>query len=387
MSLDIFTRILSRNCKNSVLVIGSKLHSDGYPRNREIIESLHELGWKVHWCTLAYPKSFHKFNLILRLTLIAAYTPLRWVYTLIYSLYLRVKLQAKYVYVPFPSHPDIPAAWLVAQLNGAKLVADIFLSTYNTLVQDRKLFPQQSIFSRTIFQLEKALLQLPDYNLIDTEEHKSLISNLYGESINQLNVVPISINENLFSFLPPATTNKVIFWGTYIKLHGIETIIQAAAQVQNLKPQITFELIGTGQELGRAKALAYELKTDNISFTEKILPAEELVERSRAAFCTLGIFGVSDKSNSVFPYKAVQTLALGVPLITAKTSTSSRLLRHNYSAILVPAGNAEALRDAIISLHANRELGCKLSYNGRKVFDGNFSRQKIKLALNKVFNF
>lgn len=387
MSADIFTRIPSQNCKNSVLIIGSKLYSDGYPRNREIIESLQELGWEIHWCALAYPKSFHKLNLVLRLTLIIAYTPLRWLYTLFYSLYLRTKLKPGYVYVPFPSHLDIPVAWLVARLNGAKLVADIFLSAYNTLIQDRELSSPQSVFSKIIYHLEKALLRLPHYRLIDTEEHKSLILRLYGNSIDQLDVVPIAIDEKVFTFLPPVATNKVIFWGTYIKLHGVDTIVQAASKIQSVEPQITFELIGTGQELGRAKALAHKLKADNIAFIETILPAEKLVERSRTAFCILGIFGVSDKSDCIFPYKAVQALALGGPLITAQTSASSRLLRHNYSAILVPAGNAEALGDAIRSLHSNRELGRKLASNGRKVFDRNFSREVIKLSLSKIFKF
>lgn len=371
--------------RNTILIVGSRLHSDGYPRNQEIIRTLQALGWEIRWCALAYPRSFHKLNLFLRLGFIVVYTPIRWLYAILYSILLRSTFRASYVYVPFPAHLDIPVAWLIARLNGARLVADIFLSIYNTLIQDRKISSEKSLIARTIFLMEKLLLRLPDSGLIDTPEHKVLLTKLYGEAAGHLDVVPISIDESLFTFCPPVESDKVIFWGTYIKLHGVDTIIRAAALVQKVQPEIQFEMIGVGQELARAKALAHELEASNILFVEAILAAEELIERSRSAFCALGIFGESDKSRSVFPYKAVQALALGVPLITAKTDASSGLLTHNHSAILTSPGNAEALAEAIVSLYVDKQLGQVLAHNGRAVYENNFSRQQIKLAIREVF--
>ncbi len=375
----------SPSSPNTILVIGSKIYSDGYPRNREIIESLQESGWNIQWCALPYPRSFSGFSLATRLAFIFLYTPFRWLYMLVYSIYLRLKSPANYVYVPFPGHLDIPVAWLIARLNGAKLVVDIFLCIYNTLIQDRRLFSENSISAKIIYHAENLLLKMPDYGLIDTEEHRTLITSLYN-NICPIYIVPVGIDEKLFSFSLPPNSNTVIFWGTYIKLHGVDTIIRAAALVQNSIPEIKFKLIGAGQELEKEKARSRELKTNNIIFVEKIIPIKKLIEHSRTAFCALGIFGTSEKSNSVFPYKAVQALALGLPLITARTPVSDRVLKHNYSAILIPADNEKALSDAVISLYNNHKLGRMLAKNGRDVFEQTFSRQKIKFALSKIFN-
>ncbi len=368
----------------TLLIIGSRLHSEGYPRNQEIIEALKGLGYDLRWCALPYPAFFHRMTLTLRLLFIIGYTPFRWLYSMAASIYYRLDSRASYIYVPFPAYLDLPLAWVIGKLNSAPVIADIFLSIYNSLVQDRQIFKKCSIHSQILYYFERLLLCLPDKGLIDTPEHGLLLKRLFKLPKIKLSIVPIGINDDLFSFTNPPQSSKAIFWGTYIKLHGIDTIIQAAAELARTNPELRIEMIGKGQELCNAKQQARELGASNIDFVDRILPTQDLVTKARSAFCVLGIFGTTSKSASVFPYKAVQALALGRPLITARTPASCRWLQHEHNALLIPPGNAKALAQAILRLYQDTTLGKQLAQNGQKVFNDHFSRKKISQALQEI---
>lgn len=369
----------------SILVLGSRLQSDGYPRNRELVDAMADAGWDLRWCALPYPGFYHRLNLPLRLAFIVLFTPLRWLYSLVIGAAHRLRGPVSHVFVPFPTLLDLPPAWLIARLNGARLVADVFLGTYNTLVEDRRVVAKGSLPARVLFHTERLLLRLPDKSLIDTREHQALLEALFDSRSIHFAVVPIAVDEMQFTFSPPPQSDKVVFWGTYIKLHGVETIVRAASRLDRAGSRIRFEMIGNGQELHRAKQLAAKLYIQNMEFIEKILPIEAVIGRARGAFAALGIFGNSEKSASVFPYKALQALALGLPLVTAATPASERLLVHERDALLVPPGDPEGLANALERLHGDRALVLLLSRNGRDTYERNFSRRHIVATLRAVF--
>jgi glycosyltransferase involved in cell wall biosynthesis len=78
------------------------------------------------------------------------------------------------------------------------------------------------------------------------------------------------------------------------------------------------------------------------------VPYDELPRELRRATCVLGVFGTSAKAARVIPNKAFQALACATPLITADTPAARELLSDGDSAVLVPAGDAEALASAVV---------------------------------------
>lgn len=149
-----------------------------------------------------------------------------------------------------------------------------------------------------------------------------------------------------------------LFVGKLIPLHGLETILAAA----RLLPEIPFRVIGSGQ-LERQ----LEGRPANVEWVRWIDYAALPGEYHRAA-CALGIFGRSEKAARVIPNKAFQALACGTPLVTANTPASRELLVDGESALLVPAGDPEALAEAIGRLAAEPELGDRMSAGGLAAF-------------------
>ena len=87
---------------------------------------------------------------------------------------------------------------------------------------------------------------------------------------------------------------------------------------------------------------------------------EQLPEEIQRAGCALGVFGTSAKASRVIPNKAFQALACGTPLVTADTPAARELLVDGESALLVPAGDPEALAGAVRRLADDRGLARRI---------------------------
>jgi len=150
-----------------------------------------------------------------------------------------------------------------------------------------------------------------------------------------------------------------LFVGKLIPLQGVDTILAAA----RLAPDIRFRIVGSGQ--------LDELLSDPPPNVEHVpwVEYEQLPDEIRQAGCSLGVFGTTGKARRVIPNKAFQAIACGAPLVTADTPAARELLSDEASALLVPAGDAEALAGAIRRLAADPELASRIAAGGRAAYE------------------
>ena len=93
----------------------------------------------------------------------------------------------------------------------------------------------------------------------------------------------------------------VLFTGTFIPLHGIEYIINAAKILEQRGEAIRFVIVGAGQSYQKITAMASELAVSNVQF-ERPVRYEQLSHLMLQAHLCLGIFGTSAKAATVpFP--------------------------------------------------------------------------------------
>ena len=104
---------------------------------------------------------------------------------------------------------------------------------------------------------------------------------------------------------------------------------------------------------------------------------EQLPRELHRAGCALGIFGTSAKAARVIPNKVFQALACGTPVVTADTPAARELLEHESSALLVPAGDPEALASALRRLADGPELARRLGEGGRAAYDAKASEEVL----------
>ncbi|MBI4715091.1 MAG: glycosyltransferase, partial [Nitrospirae bacterium] len=305
------------------------------------------------------------------------------------------------VVVGYLGHFDMFLARPLASLRGKPLIFDAFLSLYNTVIEDRKLFRPGSLPARFLLWTDRTACRMADRVLLDTEAHIEYFVKTFRLPREKFHRVFVGAEEGLFypceereyamepraaRRLKPAATLmdggetpsspepeilaaescfRVLFYGQFIPLHGIETIIRAAKILEG--ESVAFTLIGKGQESEKIRRLVKESGLTRIRWEEWV-PYRDLRDYICGTDAGLGIFGETEKASQVIPNKAFQIIACRRPLITGDSSAARELFADGESAVLCKMADPVSLAHAILRLKNDPELRSRVADGGYRVF-------------------
>ncbi|QFT60812.1 putative glycosyl transferase (plasmid) [Sulfitobacter sp. THAF37] len=325
----------------------------GKPRTRILREGLVEAGAEVTeihadiWKADADKSQLSRAQMALRLL------SLLLAYPVLIVRYLRAP-QHDLVIVPYLGQFDVIVLWPFARLRGRPVVLDLFLSLYDTVVNDRKMVPSGGFVARCLRTLERLSCRAVDTVLLDTEVHAARIAQVLGLDPEKFDAVPVGVEPGAFAHVAPHVPHegrtRVLFYGQLIPLHGVETILAAALSERGR--QYDWHIIGSGQDRPRvAHALAAE-KSDHVRWDDWV-PYAELAQAIETTDICLGIFGTSDKAAGVVPNKVYQSLFAGRAVITRDGPAMREVFAQADPALqLVPAADPFAILDAIDRLRS-----------------------------------
>lgn len=256
--------------------------------------------------------------------------------------------------IGYPGILDILIAAPIARLRRIPLAWDVFLSLYDTICEDRRLLRPGGISARALHWLERFALRRADVLFMDTRSHAARLEHLFNLPEDSCGAIWVGVESRHFPIaLAPSRPRegpmRVLFYGQFIPLHGIETIVAAAKLLR--QHAIHWQLIGHGQETRRIRELLDQDPLPNVQWDEWV-EYRELGARIAAADLCLGIFGTSGKAASVIPNKVFQIVAAGRPLITRDSPAIRELLAPSPPCVrLVEAGDPQALADAVLAHH------------------------------------
>jgi glycosyltransferase involved in cell wall biosynthesis len=173
----------------------------------------------------------------------------------------------------------------------------------------------------------------------------------------------------------------ILFYGSFLPLHGTQTIIEAARIYKG--PPVRWSLLGDGPAKSACQAAA--LKIPNVVFEEK-RPYRELPARIHQSDILLGVFGTTQKAGRVIPNKVFQALAAGRPVITRASSAYPVAVCASPALALVPTGNAEALATAVAAWAKDRAMLVERGSIANKLYAAHFSAEVIRAQLAIVMD-
>lgn len=259
--------------------------------------------------------------------------------------------------VGYPGQFDVYLGRLLSWWRRKPMVLDIFMSIH-LIAEERGLTRKNPGTGKLIFWLEKVGLKLPDLLIADTPEYEAYYREKYGLQANPFALVPLGGDDRLYQPRPHITPSpdcfRVIYYGTFIPLHDVPTMIRAAALLRTV-PNLRFDFYGEGQEEPAARALAAELGADNVHF-HGWRPKEELPDEIARADLCLGVFGTTKQSRCTIQNKIWEGMMMQRPVITGDAETIRLELTHKKHVYLVPRANPQALADGILALMADPDL-------------------------------
>jgi len=337
-----------------------------YPRNEIIRKGLKRCGFVVSECRVDA-----RFKVFLR------YPALLWRWA-------RVGRSSRIIFVPDFRHKDVPLAWALARCSGKRLVFDPLVSRYETRVLDRADVVRGSLQSWHNRNLDAVSLGLADLVLADTQAHARFYAEEFDIPPGKIRVLPVGFDEDIFrqaAFHGDRAYVTILFYGTFLPLHGVETIIAAAGILRG--KAVRFMIVGEGQTHGAAEEMAAGLPDDLLAFHPAV-SIRDIASLLAEADIVLGIFGKTPKAAMVVPNKVFQALAVGRPVVTADTPAIHELFTPGVHLLAVPPGDARALAAAIELLAADAPMRRRLSEAGGSFVRAQFNSRRIAERLSTI---
>lgn len=221
------------------------------------------------------------------------------------------------------------------------------------------------------------LLRRCEVVLADTRVHAELGARSAHCNLSKYLALPVGTDEKLFKPAPrhALTTFDVFFYGTIQPLHGVETILRAAVEL-NDTPSIRFIVVGPKkalrQAVRRAQKQGAKIEYKSwVSFTE-------LPQQMYSSGVVLGgPFGGTRQAHHVITTKTYQALACGVPVIVGESQATAPYFLHKHTALVVVQNDASALAKACLWAFSHPEELALVGARGRKLFEKEFSVEAI----------
>ena len=268
------------------------------------------------------------------------------------------------VILAHPSQLNLLIALPLTKLLRRELVIDFYVSLHDTLVGDRKLINPISWLAKLLHRIDRFSLHAADKVIFETQSNLERFCNgnssLLSKSVILLPSPPAIFNADGPTNLKPE--RDVVFIGKLAPVMGVESVLEAISSEAMSGYKFTF--VGSGQS---SSAIASRHRRDNISFIDH-MPFDEVPALIQNHRLSLGSFGDSQKTHSVFSNKVMESLRLGVPCLTSYGEISKH--HESIGCFFVEPSDTAAIISALQSLLASPKELAELARQARAFSSG-----------------
>lgn len=375
-----------------VLVAGSYVIDDGYPNVKWLLKAMEkDARFSVAYASDCHSKQkyFSKCGSGFLKFLICSVSMLLRLWKEVFIVLRRGNAgrDASFdvLYVPYPAIFMLLLLSFVPRRYRPIIVADSFISIFDTVVNDRKIISKGSFISLLLFKIEQRALHAANTVLTDTECNRRFLEDLFSLPLGKTLALPLATDEHHYFPQKYQADNEVctvLFMGTFVPLHGVETIAHAILLLAE-EDGIQFRMFGDGQS---AVSVAKILKQGecNVEWQREWQNPSSLAKAINNADVCLGVFGTTAKAARVWPLKNYVAMCVGRAIISENTECIFGLEKGNkvLPISMVPAGDARALADTVLLLARNPDKRLQMADLARSYYQKHMSNDKV---LNILF--
>lgn len=267
---------------------------------------------------------------------------------------------ARYDVVHVHNPPDfLIFGALISRLRGAKLVLDIhdlmpefYLSRFNNGFMS-------DWFSKLLKLQEKFSCCFAHHVITVSEPWRQTLIKR-GTPADKISVVMNVAGEKFragaIKVKKPATNRRfhILYHGTLTERYGLDLALQAIAKVRHKIPELQFTIHGDGVYLDKLRNLADDLNlNDVVNYSTEFVPTEDLPNLIASAQVGLIPYRKDIFTDGILPTKLMEYVALGVPVIVARTSTIETYFDNSMVEFFTPE-NVDEMAASIYYLYQNR---------------------------------
>ena len=247
---------------------------------------------------------------------------------------------------------------------------------------------------RALARIAGFLYRKSDHIVVVTPAFKDYLVRHWQVAPEKISVVENGVEADLFcpraedglrTELSAEGKFVVSYIGTIGNAHGLQTVIEAAEQLQSANPNVLFLLVGEGAEKQQLVSLARSRGLTNLHFVD-----QQLREKIPAYICAsdacLVLLKKSEIFKTVIPSKMLEYMSCSCPVILGVQGQARQILEDAQAGICIEPENPSELAQAILRLSGNAALREAFGRNGRRHVLQYFSRRQSATAYIEVLN-
>jgi len=278
----------------------------------------------------------------------------------------------RYAVVQVHNLPDfLVFAALLPKLSGARVILDLhdlmpefYAARFATGLANWRV--------RLICWQERLSCGFADHVITVTEPWRQTLIQR-GVPAEKTSVVMNVADDRVFHRQPPAVSPVVedghfnlIYHGNLTQRYGLDEVLRAVDLVCQSVPHIHLTVHGWGDYRQALMDLADELGMgQHVHFSSRALLTAELPELIRSADVGVVPYRRDVFTDGILPTKLMEYVALGVPVIAARTSAISAYFDESMVEFFTP-GDAQDLARCILALYSDRARLARLAQAAEK---------------------
>lgn len=214
---------------------------------------------------------------------------------------------------------------------------------------------------------------------IPSEKIVTIYNSVMFDDINALDILPKTNSLSLGSE-HKQEAYKACIMGRLVWWKGHREFLLAAQQVLESGKLIHFYIVGDGPIRRKIMQLTEELgMAEHVTFTGYRNDAMKFLAKMDLVVCP-----------SVKPEPLgriiLEAMALGKPVIATNQGGSVELIKNGETGFLVDPGKPEQIKEIILKLSTDRELGKRIGESGRHFAEEHFKNEVMTKKLEDVYN-
>jgi glycosyltransferase involved in cell wall biosynthesis len=310
----------------------------------------------------------------------------RYFQTLAKLIAIRIKFNPQYYILGFRGYELF---WPVRMITfGKTLIFDHMMSPYDSLINEKKTIKADSVIGRFIYYYEKIVLQFSDKIITDTALHKYFFQETFGIDHEKIMSIPVGADELLGEIknnINPYNNQRfnILFYGSFLPLHGVNIILQSALELRNLP--IQFTLIG-GNRIDLTEFNQFIKQHDLKNITHiKWVDFQDL--SSYIQFADVGLggpFGNTGQAKRVITGKTYQFLAMKKPVIIGAVEMETGFVDQD-NCLLIPQSSPEKLSQSILWAFEHKHELDRIGQRGNELYISRYSVSAIAGDVEVLF--
>ncbi|QUY42151.1 glycosyltransferase family 4 protein [Acaryochloris marina] len=260
---------------------------------------------------------------------------------------------------------------LILEVNGLPSIELKY--RYPRVADDRELM------HKLMAQEEICLEQADRVITVSTVNRDYLIQR--GVSPDKIQVIANGVNLELFSYQAPQMdpeSLRLLYFGTLSAWQGVDLAIEALGlYCRNFPATLTIVGPAKPKQVKSLTKLATKLGVDKRLHILKPLSQRDLCQQMHEADVILAPLKPNDRNcvQGCCPLKVLEGMASGTPVITSDLPVVQALGISDTHFLAVRPGSAKAIKDGLLRLRANPELGLRLSQAARLHIENHYTWQ------------